>query len=88
MEIGIIGFVGAFFLLSAWIYEAIHNYKKGEKLELKFVLAYIVGLSLLTYYTYEIRDVPLLVLNGAILFLTLIELELSLRQKPKRKEKR
>lgn len=87
MEIALIGYVGGIVILSAWIYEAYQSWKKGERLDLKFILAYVVGLSLLSLYTYSINDMPLLTLNATILLLTLIELELALRQGGKSKRK-
>jgi lipid-A-disaccharide synthase-like uncharacterized protein len=74
MEIGIIG---SALIMAAWLYEAYHTYKKGEKLDTKFLGIYIVGLSLLTYYSYQIDDKVFLVLNGSILALTIAELVLS-----------
>src|SRR3989344_5350367 len=73
-----IGFIGGFIILGAWIYEAYMSWKKGETPDIKFILAYVVGLSFLTYYTFQIKDMPLLFLNGAILSLTLLELDLAL----------
>ncbi|MBS3051386.1 MAG: hypothetical protein J4400_04515 [Candidatus Aenigmarchaeota archaeon] len=83
-----IGFIGGFIILGAWIYEAYLSWKKGETPDIKFILAYVVGLSFLTYYTFQIKDMPLLFLNGAILSLTLLELDLALRQRHKKKNKR
>ena len=79
-----IGFLGAFFILAAWLYETIKTYKKREKLDIKFVIFYVIGLSLLTYYSFEINSVPFIILNTAILFLTLIEFELTLRRRTRR----
>ena len=80
-----IGFIGGFIILGAWIYEAYQGWKKGKVPDIKFILAYVFGLSFLTYYTYQIKDLPLLFLNGAILSMTLIELDLTLRQRHKKK---
>ncbi len=83
-----IGLLGAFFILFAWIYETHKTYKKGENLDIKFIVSYVIGLSLLAYYSYQISDLPFMLLNSAILFLTLIELDLALRQRHKNKNKR
>ena len=83
-----IGFIGGFIILGAWIYEAYQSWKKGETPEIKFILAYVAGLSFLTYYTYQIKDVPLLFLNGSILSMSLIELDLALRQRHKKTSSR
>ena len=79
-----IGLLGAFFILTAWIYETIKTYKKKEKIDIKFVTCYVIGLTLLTFYSFQIGDVPFMVLNGTILTLTLIELDFALRQRKKR----
>lgn len=83
-----VGFLGAFFILFAWAYETYKTYKKGERLDIKFLTAYVIGLSLLTYYSYQINSMPFLVLNLVILLFTLIELELTLRQRQKSKNRR
>lgn len=80
-----IGFIGAFFILFAWAYETYKTYKKGEKLDMKFIGAYVIGLSLLSYYSYQINSMPFLALNLIILIFTLIELELTLRNRDKKK---
>ena len=78
MELGIIG--GAI-LVSAWIYETYISYKQGKKFDIKFICLYLVGISFITLYTYQINDMPLFALNSSILLLTLIEFELALRQR-------
>ena len=85
MEMAFVGYAGGMIILSAWIYEAYKSWKKGERLDMKFNLAYVAGLSLLTYYIYQIKAMPLLFLNTTILLLTLIELELNLRHRHKKK---
>ena len=80
-----IGFLGAFFILTAWIYETLKTYKKKEKVDIKFVACYVIGLSLLTFYSFQIGDLPFMVLNATILTLTLIELDLALRQRKKKR---
>ena len=76
-----IGMIGAFFIMAAWVYEAYQTYKKGQKLDTRFILFYIIGLAMLTYYSYEIDDAPFLLLNGSILVLSIVELLLNLRRK-------
>ena len=39
--------IGAFFIMAAWVYEAYETYKKGQKLDVKFIGFYIIGLSFL-----------------------------------------
>ena len=80
-----IGFIGAFFILTAWIYETLKTYKKKEKVDIKFVACYVIGLSFLAFYSFQIHDVPFIVLNGTILTLTLIELDFALRQRKKKR---
>ncbi|MFA4820486.1 MAG: hypothetical protein WC613_06040 [Candidatus Aenigmatarchaeota archaeon] len=82
-----IGFIGGFIILGAWIYEAYQSWKNGKVPDIKFVLAYVVGLSFLTYYTFQINDLPLMFLNSAILSMTLIELDLALRQRHKKRKR-
>lgn len=81
-----IGFLGAFFILTAWIYETLKTYRKGERVDIKFVSCYVIGLILLTFYSFQIGDIPFMVLNGTILTLTLIELDFALRQRKKNKK--
>ncbi|MBI4174149.1 MAG: hypothetical protein HY517_00765 [Candidatus Aenigmarchaeota archaeon] len=88
MSIALVGYAGGLIILSAWIYEAYLSYKKGETPDMKFVLGYAVGISLLTYYIYQINDMPLLFLNVAILSLTLIELDFALRKRHKQRGKK
>ena len=73
--------IGAFFIMAAWVYEAYETYKKGRKLDVKFIGFYIIGLSFLTYYSYQIDSTPFLILNSAILVLSIVELILNLRRK-------
>jgi uncharacterized protein with PQ loop repeat len=75
------GYIGALFLISAWVYEAYKTYRKGDRPDIKFIAAYTVGLSFLAWHSYKINDTPFLLLNSTILVLTLIELDLVLRKK-------
>lgn len=79
-----IGFIGGFIILGAWIFEAHKAWKTGKVPDMEFILAYVVGLSFLTYYTFQINDLPLMFLNSAILSMTLIELDLALRMRHKK----
>lgn len=80
-----IGLLGAFFILSAWIYETYKTYKSGVGVDIKFILCYVIGLTLLTYYSFQIRDITFMFLNGTILSLTLIELDFALRRRHKKR---
>ncbi|HLD39198.1 MAG TPA: hypothetical protein VJB05_02700 [archaeon] len=82
-----IGLIGALFILSAWVYETYRALEKGERLNIKFILVYLVGNILLTYHAITIQDTVFIILNGAIGIMTLIELELALRQKQKKRKK-
>ena len=81
----IIGLIGSFILLFAWIYEMYRTLKKGDELDITFIIIYIVGISILTYYSIMINSVSFIILNGAILILTFIELDIALRRRAKRK---
>ncbi len=81
----VIGLIGSFILLSAWIYEMYRTLKKGDRLDITFIAIYIVGISILVYYSLEINSLSYIVLNGTILFLTLIELDIALRRRSKEK---
>ncbi|MEK6888469.1 MAG: hypothetical protein AABX14_05995 [Candidatus Aenigmatarchaeota archaeon] len=83
-----IGLIGALFILSAWVYETYRALEKGERLNIKFVLVYLVGNILLTYHAITIQDTVFIILNGAIGIMSLIELELALRRIQKKKRKR
>lgn len=78
MEIGILG---AVLIMAAWLYEAYETLKKGQKLDPKFIMLYIAGLALLTYYAFSIDDKVFLMLNGSILALTIAELVMSIGRK-------
>ena len=80
-----IGLLGAFFILSAWVYETWKAYKSKEVPDIKFIAFYVTGLSLLTLYSIQINNVPFAFLNGTILTLTLIELDLALRRHKKKR---
>ncbi len=82
MTIEMIGLIGAFFLLSAWSYETYETYKKGEKLNAKFVLIYLVGQIFLLLYSYLISSVTFMFLSGIILILTIVEAILVSKRKP------
>src|SRR3989338_11084934 len=82
-----IGMLGALFILSAWVYETYRALEKGEGLNIKFILVYLAGNILLTYHAITIQDTVFIILNGAIGLMSLIELELALRQKQKKRKK-
>ena len=86
METVAIGMVGSFFILAAWLYEAFMAIKHGNHLDPKFTGFYIIGLILLTYYSFAIDSVPFVVLNGVILVITLFELDIALRKKRRKME--
>ena len=80
-----IGLLGAIIIVLAWAYETYLAYKNKEKLNIRFTAIYIAGLILLTFYSYQIGDLPFLMLNGIILVLHMIELDFALRRRTKRK---
>ena len=82
MDAVAIGMIGSFFILAAWLYEAFLTIKRGDHLDTKFTGFYIIGLTILTYYSLLINSTPFVVLNGVILAITLIELDIALRKKP------
>ena len=83
MDAVAIGMVGSFFILAAWLYEAFLTIKRGDHLDSKFSGFYIIGLTILTYYSLIIDSIPFVVLNGVILVITLVEFDLGLRKKKK-----
>ena len=85
MDAVAIGMIGSFFILSAWLYEAFRTIKRGDHLDAKFTGFYIIGLSILTYYSLLIDSMPFVVLNGIILVITIVELDMALRHKKKKR---
>ena len=83
MDSVLVGMIGSFFILAAWLYEAFQTIKRGDHLDPKFIGFYIVGLTILTYYSLIIDSMPFVVLNGVILAISLLELDMALRKKPK-----
>ena len=81
MVVELIGFAGACFLLSAWLYETYETYKKGEKIDIRFVMIYLVGQVFLFTYSYMINSVPFMLLSATILAITLVEIVLLTRKK-------
>ncbi len=82
-----IGLIGALFILSAWVYETYRALEKGERLNIKFVLVYLVGNILLTYHAITINDIVFTILNGGIAVMSLVELDLALRHRTKKEKK-
>jgi len=82
-----IGALGAILLLLAWIPETYRTMKSKnvEAIDLRFLGIYIVGSGLLAFYSYQIGDLVFMGLNSAIMFMTLIELDLVLRKRLKKK---
>ncbi len=84
MLVDIVGLIGAFFLLAAWIYETYETYKAGEKVNIRFVMIYLVGQVFLFAYSYMIQSYPFMIISATIFLITLIEIDL-LSRKSKRK---
>lgn len=83
----IIGLIGAVLLLAAWFPETYKTLKSKnvEAIDVRFLIIYTVGSSLLALYSFQINDVPFMLLNSVIAFMTLVELDIVLRKKIKRK---
>jgi hypothetical protein len=84
-SIEIIGLLGSFILLTAWIYEMYRTLKKGDQLDVNFIIIYIIGLIFLVYYSLVIESLSYIILNGAILILSFVELDIAFRRRAKRK---
>jgi len=71
----LIGVLGSTLLLIAWFMETLKSVKEKKKLvDIRFAMIYILGLSFLSFYAYEINDVIFLFLNLIILGLVVFEL--------------
>jgi len=64
----LIGAVGTIILLSAWLIETYENIRKHKiSLHAHFAVLYIIGVAILTIYSYHIRDPVFFWLNVILL---------------------
>lgn len=84
---GLIGAIGAILILSAWIPETYRTMKSKnlEAIDLKFLMIYLIGSILMTIYSIQIKSDVFIALNTAITIILMIELDLVLRKKVKKK---
>jgi MtN3 and saliva related transmembrane protein len=82
----LIGLVGAVLILIAWLPETYRTIKSKnvEAIDIRFLVIYVTGSSLLAFYSIQINDVPFTILNSVIALITLIELDIVLRKKSKK----
>lgn len=82
-----IGLLGAALLPVAWMFQTYRTYQAGnlEAVDPKFVVLYVVGSLLLTYYAFVIQDLPFIVLNATMVLFTGTELALLLTVKREQK---
>ncbi len=71
----IVGFIGALFILLAWVPETYRTIKSKnlEALDIRFFLLYMCGTSTLIYYSFLIKDNVFILLNSAILVVQITE---------------
>jgi len=75
-----IGLLGMLLLVSAWVPQTIETIRtKKCPLNFRFVLIYVMAASLLTVYSYLIRDWIFLTLNGLSAFQSGINLLIKIR---------
>lgn len=79
----LIGLIGAGILPIAWLIETYRTYEAGnlEAVDPKFVALYVLGSFLLAVYSFQIQDLPFLVLNVTMTMFTATELFLLLAVK-------
>jgi len=82
-----VGVIGAVLLLIAWIPETYRTIKSKDAsaIDLRFLAIYVIGSSLLAFYSYQINDIVFTALNSFIALMSMVELDLVLRKKMKKK---
>ena len=80
----IIGLIGMFFLVIAWIPEIRDTIRKGGKgIDPKFGFLTALGDIFLLVYSYQIGDLVFFMLNTILLVMALTELGLSIKKRSK-----
>ena len=78
----ILGVLGGFFLLSAWLFETEEAIRKHKKLiDLKFAFIYITGNMFMTLYSITTGNRVFIFINAAILILVAFEILYTLHFK-------
>lgn len=72
----VVGIIGALLILGAWIIETrkIIKSKNVDDIDPRFLIVYLLGSLLLTYYSAQISDLVFVMLSAVISVITLIEL--------------
>lgn len=82
-----IGILGMILIVVAWIPQTIENIKKKRSdINIKFVIAYLIGSLILIAYSSMINDMIFLLLNSLASIQAVINLVVELKEK-KRKRK-
>lgn len=82
MSVALIGIIGGFFILMAWIFETEESMRRHKKLlDLRFATVYLSGLLFLTIYAYTLGDPIFFWLEIAILLIVSFEIFYTLHLK-------
>jgi lipid-A-disaccharide synthase-like uncharacterized protein len=85
----IIGLIGMFFLILAWLPEIKDTIKKGGKgIDPRFGVLTVLGDVFLIIYSYQIADLVFFMLNSILLVMALTELILSLKKRARKGRKK
>ena len=76
----LIGLMGMLLLVSSWVPQTIETIKTKQcPLNFRFILIYVTASTLLTIYSYLIRDWIFLVLNALAAFQSAVNLYIKVR---------
>lgn len=77
-----VGVIGAVLLIAAWVFEAREAVRRHRSLiDLRFAFIYLVGVSVLAFYSWLIEDAVFVWLNTIILVAVVAEIWYSLHVK-------
>jgi len=73
----IFGIIGIVLLVAAWVWEA---FEKKISIHKHFAILYIIGISILTVYSWKIKDAIFFWLNTILLVAIILEFVYSLKR--------
>lgn len=89
MSVALIGILGGFLILMAWLFETEESIRKHKKMvDLKFSAVYFSGLLFLTIYAYTVNEPIFFWLEIAILLIVIFEIFYTLHLKVFKEKKR
>jgi len=82
-----VGIIGMMLIVIAWLPQTIENIKKKKSdINIKFVIAYLIGSLILLVYALMINDLVFSILNIAAAAQSFINLVIELGEKGRRKK--